>query len=95
MLRYEALYSWYLLATSRNIYPAGTQLCEKAKQIAEQLEFPNFKASNGWLSKWKTRHNIAHMRISGDVSGPTVDSWKERLPEIFQGYDAKNNYMES
>lgn len=28
----EALYSWYLLATSRNIYPGGPQLCEKAKQ---------------------------------------------------------------
>ena len=27
----EALYSWYLLATSRNIYPSGPQLCEKAK----------------------------------------------------------------
>ena len=25
----EALYSWYLLATSRNIYPIGPQLCEK------------------------------------------------------------------
>ena len=33
----EALYKWYSLATSRNIYPVGPQLCEKAKQIAEKL----------------------------------------------------------
>ena len=38
----EALYTWYSLATSRNIYPAGPQLCEKAKQIAEQLNIPDF-----------------------------------------------------
>ena len=89
----EALYSWYTLATSRNIYPAGPQLCEKAKQIAEQLNIPNFKASNGWLCRWKSRHNIKQLRVSGesgDVSGQTVESWKERLPELLQGYEAKN-----
>ena len=29
---------------------------------------------------------------SGDVSGATVFSWKERLPEIVRGYDKKNIY---
>ena len=43
----ETLYKWYSLATSRNIYPAGPQLCEKAKQIADQLSIQEFKASNG------------------------------------------------
>ena len=27
---------------------------------------------------------------SGDVSGATVDSWKERPPDILQGYNAKD-----
>ena len=27
---------------------------------------------------------------SGDVSGETVDSWKERLPELVRGYSAEN-----
>ena len=43
----EALYKWYSLATARNIYPSGPQLCEKARQIAEQLGIDSFKASNG------------------------------------------------
>ena len=88
----EALYSWYLLATSRNIYPGGPQLCEKAKQIAEQLGVHEFKGSNGWLSRWKTRYNVKRMRVcgeSGEVSGETVDSWKERLPELLEGYSSK------
>jgi len=45
------LHEWYLLACSKNIYPVGLQLCEKAKQIAERLQKPEFKASNGWLQK--------------------------------------------
>ena len=91
----EALYSWYLLATSRNIYPGGPQLCEKAKQIAEQLGVHEFKGSNGWLSRWKTRYNVKRMRVCGEseeVSGETVDSWKERLPELLEGYSSKNIY---
>ena len=27
---------------------------------------------------------------SGDVSGATVDTWKERLPNILQGYSAED-----
>ena len=33
----EALYKWYLLACSKNIYPVGTQLTEKAREIAVRL----------------------------------------------------------
>ena len=85
----KALYEWYVLACSKNIYPAGPQLIEKAKQIAERLGKPNLKGSQGWLEKWKLRHSIKQMRVcgeSGDVRGETVDSWKERLPEILQCY---------
>ena len=91
----EALYSWYLFATSRNIYPGGPQLCEKAKQIADQLNISHFKASNGWLARWKTRHNVKQLRVcgeSGEVRGETVESWKERLPELLQGYSSNNIY---
>ena len=86
----EALHKWYLLAVSRNIYPMGPQLCEKAKEIAELLGVPNFK---GWLDRWKKRYNVKKMKISGeagDVRGETVDSWKERLPELYSSCDIWN-----
>ena len=53
----------------------------------------NFKASNGWLDWWKKRYNIYKIKICGqsaDVSGETVESWKERLLEILHGYSAEN-----
>ena len=87
----EALHKWYLLAVSRNIYPMGPQLCEKAKVIAQLLGVPNFKASNGWLDRWKKRYNVKKMKINGeavDVRGETVVSWKERVPEPLKGYSS-------
>ena len=53
----------------------------------------DFKASNGWLGRWKKKHSLKKMTISGesgDASGCTVDSWKERLPEIITGYKVED-----
>ena len=89
----EALYEWFRLAVSKNMFPDGRILCEKAKEIAERLGFEDFKASNGWLDRWKKRHHIKQMAVSGesgDVSGATVDSWKERLPHIPEGYSPED-----
>ena len=89
----ESLYKWFTLACSKNIYPGGPELVEKAKEIAEKLGKPEFKGSRGWLDKWKKRYNVKQLKIcgeSGDVQGETVESWKERLPEIVQGYDKED-----
>ena len=91
----DALYEWYLLACSKNSYPDGSQLKEKAKEIAERLGNSDFKGTNGWLDKWKKRHNITRVTIcgeSGDVCGDTVYSWKEILPEIMNGYAKEDIY---
>ena len=89
----DRLYDWYLMAVHKNIYPDGPKICQKAKEIAQHLDISDFKASNGWLEKWKLKHNIQQMTISGEsgeVKGETVDSWKERIPEIIHGYSAKD-----
>ena len=78
----DTLYQWYLLACSKNIYPAGPQLSEKAKEIAATLGKPDFKASNGWLDKWKKRFNITQKSVvgeSGDVNPETVPSWNVEI----------------
>ena len=89
----DALYKWFVLARSKNIPVGGQQLIEKAKMIAATLGKPEFKGSQGWLEKWKKRFAIKELKIcgeSGEVQGETVDSWKERLPEIVQGYSKDN-----
>ena len=54
----DNLYKWYLMAVRKNIYPDGPILSQQAKKIAEHLNIEDFKASNGWLEKWKAKHNI-------------------------------------
>ena len=73
----------------------GPMLQEKAMQIAHGLDMSQdeFKASNGWLDRFKSRNRIKAKFISGeagDVRKETVDSWKERLPELLQGYAPEN-----
>ena len=58
-------------------------------EIEAKLNLGDFGALNGWLDRWKKKHNLRHMNIcgeSGSVSSVTVDSWKERIPEIVQGH---------
>ena len=87
----EALYKWFCIACSENIFPGCPELMEKAKEIAIKLGKPNFKGSRGWLEKWKKLFNIKELKICGEfvgnVDGATVESRNERLPEIVQGYE--------
>ena len=48
-MSHKALYQWYLLVVSKNIFPDGPQLSEKVKEIVNQLGLSEFKALNGWL----------------------------------------------
>ena len=57
--------------------------------------FGAFKASNGWLEKFRKRHNISHrvISISGESSSVnvlTVNDWLQRIPIITEHYNAKN-----
>ena len=67
-----ALFDWFKLACSKNIYPGGPQLVEKARQIVAALGKNEFKDTNGWLERWETRYNVKRFRVcgeSGDVLG--------------------------
>jgi hypothetical protein len=89
----DALFQWYQMCVQRNIYPDGSLLAEKALTIAERLGHTGFKASNGWLHRWKVRNNIKQRTVSGesgDVRSDTNESWKERLPQILEGYKAED-----
>ena len=91
----NVLVDWFRKARSKNMPITGPMLKEKAMQIAKALDVPQdeFKASNGWLGRFKKRNGITGKFISGeagDVSEDTVDSWQERLSDILQGWAPQN-----
>ncbi|GBN19373.1 Serine/threonine-protein kinase PINK1, mitochondrial [Araneus ventricosus] len=53
------LLKWFRSAHAENIPVSGVLLQEKARELGESLGLETFKASNGWLEKFRTCHNIS------------------------------------
>ena len=51
----QAVFKWFFLQRSQNVPVDGPILREKALQFAKSFNFPTFKASDGWLDKWKKK----------------------------------------
>ena len=90
------LYKWFKKCKASGIYVSGSLLKEGAlniKDLLSNLDLNDFKASEGWLDKWKLSYCIREKQISGesfDVSEVTVRSWMERLRELRKGYQLKD-----
>ena len=75
---------------------ADTNFKEEAmniKDLLNNLDLNNFKASEGWFHKLKLSYGIREKQISGkssDVLEETVGSWMEQLRELCKGYQLKD-----
>ena len=91
----ELVFEWFTIQRAKQIPISGPILQEKARQFAEQLGYlpDEFKASNGWLEKFRTRHAIAFRVISGEsaaVDVSIVEEWAKRLLTIIHEFDAND-----
>jgi hypothetical protein len=69
---------WFQQMRSDNVPINGPILREKANEIAFRLNIDNFKASNGWLHRYKMRHDVGYRVVSGEsgsISQDSVDYW--------------------
>jgi transposase len=91
----QLVFEWFTVQRSKQIAISGPILQEKARQFAAELGHPSdvFKASNGWLEKFRFRHAISFRRIRGEcasVDNSTTEEWTQRLPTLLDGYDEKD-----
>ena len=89
----EMLFEWFKQA--KNMPVSGPLLQEKATMYAAELGFDQFKASNGWLERWKTKHSVKFYKVcgeSGDVDNDLVSDYKEKIKEIVQGVKPEDVY---
>ena len=87
------LWRWFALARAHGFPISGPILQEKALSIAERLGIQDFRASQGWLDKWKSRNNVKSYAISGEsgnIDLVTASNWKQALPALIGGYELKN-----
>lgn len=63
----NAMYQWFIQARSQGIPLSGSIIMAKAVVMNNKLNGDsNFKASVGWLDKFKFRHGIRQLDISGE-----------------------------
>ena len=62
----NAVWRWFCMAREALIPVSGPMIQEEALQIALKLNVTGFTASNGWLEKWKTRHNVKQFSVAGE-----------------------------
>ena len=90
----KAVYTWYHNTRSNSVPVSGVVLKEKALQFAKSLHLDDFRASDGWLNRWKSRHNVTFREVSGEEKSCTPEmtaSWKEtHLPTIPSRYELKD-----
>ena len=90
----EAMEKWYTQVRAKGLPVSGPLLIEKPKRFAELLKVDDFKASQGWIDKFKTRHGLKCKVLAGEaesVSDATVQNWTDDvLPKHLEGWQAKN-----
>lgn len=89
------LYRWFINCRSKSLPISRPIIQTEATKLAEKLGISDFKASNGWLDRFKRRHNIVCKQINGeanDVNQDTVENWKRKLLVLIKGYEAKDIY---
>ncbi|XP_062599444.1 tigger transposable element-derived protein 6-like [Saccostrea cucullata] len=89
----DVVFKWFSTARAKGIPISGPIIQEKALQYSAELQIPGFKASNGWLDRWKNRYSVTAFKISGEsasVDPVTVEDYRQRLPDITADYDPKD-----
>ncbi|BFZ15182.1 hypothetical protein BsWGS_18221 [Bradybaena similaris] len=87
------VWDWFCNTRARNIPVTGKMIQEQAVLVATERGFDDFSGSNGWLDRWRTRHNVRFGSLcgeSGDVSADVVADWTKRLPDLCAGYELKD-----
>ena len=63
----ETVHHLFCSVRAKNLPVSGPLLQAKAREVSQSLKITHFKASNGWLEKFRLRYNISFKRVVGRV----------------------------
>ncbi|XP_013807065.1 tigger transposable element-derived protein 4 [Apteryx mantelli] len=91
----EALMKWYRIAQCLNVPVNGPMLRLKANDFAQKLGHGDFKCSNGWLDRFKSRYGLVfRAQPVGAAATAAVDAltlwYQNALPYYLNDYQPKN-----
>ncbi|XP_015773067.1 PREDICTED: uncharacterized protein LOC107351288 [Acropora digitifera] len=79
-------------ARQSNVPVDGPLLREEARLIAEKLGKTLLKRTNGWLAKWKQRHNLAQMSVATEEGNRNCTEIIEEIAEESDDDEASNDF---
>ena len=69
-----ALYKWFVDARARDAPVTSAVLEEKANHLAPLLGNRDFKATNGWMCRWKSRNGIKFKKAHGEKKDADINA---------------------
>uniref|UniRef100_UPI00358F13F2 tigger transposable element derived 5-like n=1 Tax=Myxine glutinosa TaxID=7769 RepID=UPI00358F13F2 len=80
----DSLYEWFVQARSEGLPISGPILKAQAEKFDKQIngEISQFKASNGWLDRFKRRHGISQVLVSGEIRSTDSAAASEYQAEL-------------
>jgi hypothetical protein len=82
----KALYTWFVQQRAEGVPVSGTIMKFQAEKFSNDLNgTTEFKASQGWLSRFKARHGIGAVNISGEMRSAdraACDTYHIELKEL-------------
>lgn len=86
----KAVYKWFVETRVKKIPISGHAVQQKALNFACLLGIEDFKASTGWLSRFKNRHDIVGKTLSGESASADTSSasaWvSENVPALLEEF---------
>ena len=86
----HALYNWFVSALATNIPISGEVLRIKAEKFALELSIDDFKATDGFIDRWKKRYGIVYKKTHGeklDADEVNATQWIDTiLPGVLNRY---------
>ena len=93
----NATLKWFTMVRDANLPVSGPVLLGKAEEFASKLRISDFKASTGWLDRFKDRNGITFKKVCGEARSVDTESsdmteWQSRLKCILDQYRPDDIY---
>lgn len=82
----DAVYTWYQRKRSAGISVRGVELQAAADRFAQCFGRTDFKASTGWLFRFRNRHAIGNRKVCGEqvLSSENVEPFRQKLSNLIK-----------